>query len=131
MLLLHTKKESCFMLVNIKRIYEMPASEDGVRILVDLVCPRGISKEKLAPDYWLKEVALASELRKWFAHDQDKFEAFNENYKAELTSGKQQQALEKLQAIIKKANKRVALLYGAKVQTHNQAVVLKEILDSE
>ncbi|HLR08469.1 MAG TPA: DUF488 domain-containing protein [Bacillota bacterium] len=119
------------MLVNIKRIYEMPASEDGVRILVDRVWPRGISKEKAALDYWLKEVAPSSELRKWFAHDPEKFEAFKEKYKAELTSGKQQQALEKLQAIIKKANKRVTLLYGAKDQTHNQAVVLKEILDSE
>lgn len=115
------------MSVSIKRIYEDASDQDGFRVLVDRVWPRGISKEKAKLDEWLKEIGPSTELRKWFNHEDDKFDEFEKKYQKELQSGKQKEALKKLQSFIKD-HKHITLLYGAKNETHNQAVVLNNIL---
>lgn len=119
------------MPVQIKRIYEDANQEDGVRVLVDRVWPRGMSKEKANLDYWMKEIGPSSDLRKWFGHDPEKFTAFKEKYKDQLSNGQQQDELSKLKNVTKENNKNVTLLYSAKDKKHNQAVVLKEILDHQ
>src|SRR5699024_211529 len=119
------------MPVEIARIYEENNSHRNIRILVDGIWPRGISKEEAKLDYWLKDVAPSNELRKWFNHDEDKYEEFKDRYKKELESGEQQEALEKLKKLTIKHQKNICLLYGAKDKEHNQAKVLKEILDRQ
>ncbi|MBB5172582.1 DUF488 family protein [Texcoconibacillus texcoconensis] len=114
--------------VKIKRAYEQEANEDGVRILVDRVWPRGLSKEKLQIDEWMKEVAPSKELRKWFGHDPEKFEQFKTRYLDELnTDPLKQECLEKIRRL--KSNQVVTLVQGARDEKHNQAVVLKKVLD--
>ena len=119
------------MAVKIKRVYEDPAKDDGVRILVDRLWPRGLSKEKAKLDHWLKEIGPSTELRKWFNHDPDKFTEFKEKYKAELKSGEQEEALNTLKKIVKDNKKEVTLLFAAKNEEHNQAHVLKEYADHQ
>ncbi|HLR10309.1 MAG TPA: DUF488 family protein [Sporosarcina sp.] len=116
------------MPVSIKRAYEAPHDQDGVRILVDRIWPRGKSKEALKIDHWMKDVAPSTELRQWFNHDADKFEQFKEKYKEEIEGG---EALKKLKELTVKHKKHLTLIYGAKDEKHNQAVVLKEILDHQ
>ena len=118
------------MSVKIKRIYEEPHKNDGIRILVDRIWPRGLSKENAKLDDWMKGVGPSSELRKWFNHDPDKFDEFKQKYKEELKSGTQQKELKKLKDITKRHDKKVTLVYAAKDKENNQAKVLKEILDS-
>lgn len=117
------------MVIRVKRIYEASSDEDGMRILVDRIWPRGISKENAKLEGWLKEIAPSTELRKEFNHDPSKFPEFKKKYKEELESGEQRIQLEKLKQIIKTGNA-VTLLYGAKDEKHNQAVVLKEVLEA-
>lgn len=112
------------MSITVKRIYESFAKEDGYRILVDRFWPRGIKKEQAHVDTWLKEVAPGTELRKWFAHDPKKWKQFITKYKTELKSS---DALKELKALVKE-HKKVTLLFGAKDEEHNQAVVLKQML---
>jgi uncharacterized protein YeaO (DUF488 family) len=112
------------MKVKLKRVYEDPSEEDGTRILVDRLWPRGLTKEKAHVDLWLKEVAPSNELRKWFAHDPAKWPEFKSRYKDELKHNGPQLALLK-QAITKGPT---TLLYGAKDTEHNEAVVLQELL---
>lgn len=83
------------MPVQIKRAYEKVTKEDGMRILVDRLWPRGVSKEKLAIDHWMKEIAPSTSLRQWFGHDPEKFEEFKKRYKKELASGQHEEQLEK------------------------------------
>lgn len=109
-----------------KRIYQAPASTDGHRVLVDRIWPRGVSKEKAELDEWYKELAPTTDLRKWFNHKEERFTEFKERYKEELQQHKEE--LQKLKKIAE--DKRVCLLYGAKDEKHNQAVVLKEVLES-
>jgi len=116
------------MACKINRIYNN-LDERGIRVLVDRVWPRGISKDKANLDHWLKDIAPSSELRKWFNHEPSKFEAFKEKYKQELESGDQQEALNKLKEIYKENKQTLIILYGAKDEKHNQAIVLKEIVD--
>lgn len=116
------------MPVTIKRAYDEPKEQDGVRVLVDRMWPRGKSKEELKIDHWMKEVAPSSELRKWFNHEAEKFEEFKTKYKEEI-EGKD--ALERLKDLTIKHKKDLTLVYGAKDEKHNQAVVLKEILDHQ
>ena len=97
-------------------------TDDGVRILVDRLWPRGLTKEKAALDLWLKDIAPSTELRKWFAHDPEKWKEFQRRYTAELKSNPD--ALELLSAEIR--NGPVTLLYAAKDQDHNEAVVILE-----
>lgn len=113
--------------IKIKRAYENPASDDGIRVLVDRLWPRGITKESLKLDYWLKEVAPSNELRKWFHHESGKFEDFKMKYKEEL----QQKHLQELNQIKEGPGEVLTLVYGAKDEKHNQAVVLKEILEQK
>ena len=112
------------MKLTIKRVYEEPDKDDGTRILIDRLWPRGLSKEKAHVDLWLKEIAPSTELRKWFAHDPAKWTEFKTRYRAELKHNSEQLAVLK-QAIIKGP---VTLLYGAKDEQHNDAIVLQELL---
>jgi uncharacterized protein YeaO (DUF488 family) len=115
--------------IQCKRIYEDASIEDGIRILVDRLWPRGITKEKAKLDYWLKEVAPSNELRKWYHHDGGTFDEFQQKYRDELQQGEQQEALEKLKGIVYRNKGTVTLLYGAKDEENNQAVILKNILE--
>lgn len=109
------------MHIAIKRIYEEPAVDDGMRVLVDRIWPRGVSKEAATLDRWLKEVAPSTELRKWFAHDVTKWQTFLDRYAKELEQSKAAVAWLREQAIAGK----VTLLYSARDEQHNQAVALK------
>ena len=111
----------------IKRVYEEEGNDDGVRVLIDRVWPRGVSKEKADLDEWFKDAAPSTELRKWFNHETDKFSEFKEKYKEELkTDGEKIKAVSVLLDLNK--DRDVTLLYGAKDQKINHAVVLKEYL---
>jgi uncharacterized protein YeaO (DUF488 family) len=112
------------MRISIKRIYDEPALNDGKRILVDRLWPRGVSKEKAKLDLWLKDIAPSTELRKWFDHDPRKWAEFRKKYHAELKNNVE--VVSQLKKIAKKAN--VTLLYGAKDEKHNEAVVIMEYL---
>ena len=112
------------MKLKIKRVYETPAEKDGVRILVDRLWPRGLTKEKARVDLWMKEIAPSNGLRRWFAHDPAKWSEFKTRYHAELKKNGEQVACLK-QAM---SEGPVTLLYGAKDEEHNEAVVLQELL---
>jgi uncharacterized protein YeaO (DUF488 family) len=112
------------MTIKLKRVYEAPAKDDGTRILLDRLWPRGLTKEKAHVDLWLKEVAPSTDLRKWFAHDPAKWPEFKTRYRAELKQNSKPVAL--LKAAIAKGP--AILLYGAKDQEHNEAIVLHELL---
>jgi len=109
----------------IKRIYEEPADDEGYRVLVDRLWPRGVSKEDAQLDDWMKKITPSPELRKWFDHDPDKFEEFKKRYEHELAS--KDEPVQKLLDIAE--NQKVTLLYAAKDETHNHAIVLKEFLE--
>ena len=110
--------------IRIKRIYEPVEAKDGSRILVDRLWPRGIKKENAHLDHWMKQVAPSTELRKWFAHEPAKWELFQKKYKEEL---EKTGALDELISYIKKY-KKVSLLYAARDERHNHAIVLRELL---
>lgn len=110
--------------VGIKRVYEAPEPQDGYRILVDRIWPRGLSKERAAVDEWLKEVGPSTELRRWFGHDPERFQAFATRYRAELQGSPALAELRRLCA----EHDRVTLVYGAKDTEHNQAVVLRGLV---
>jgi uncharacterized protein YeaO (DUF488 family) len=111
--------------LRIKRVYDEPDREDGKRILVDRLWPRGLTKEKAKVDLWLKDLAPSTELRKWFAHDAAKWEEFQTRYLEELKTKKDQLSLLKLEA----AKRTVTLVYGARDQQHNEAVILQRLLE--
>lgn len=111
--------------VETKRIYEEASVDDGYRVLVDRLWPRGVSREKAKLDEWLKEVGPSDELRKWFDHDPAKFNEFKARYQKELETNS---AFSELQKIAKEHSK-VTLLYSAHDSEHNQAVVLQAQLD--
>ena len=106
------------------RAYEAPQPSDGTRFLVDRIWPRGVKKEALDIEGWLKEIAPSDELRKWFGHDPKKWEEFQERYFAELES--KQEALEPIQEAAEQGT--VTLVYGAKDTEHNNAVALRTYL---
>jgi len=112
------------MNVKTKRVYQQKEADDGTRILVDRLWPRGLTKEKAAVDVWLKELAPSTALRKWFNHEVDKWNEFQKRYQQELKGNKEQVLL--LEGEIKKGA--VTLVYGAKDEDHNEAVVLKKWL---
>ncbi len=114
------------MKIATKRIYEKYSREDGVRILVDRLWPRGVSKAEARIDFWLKDVAPSPELRKWFAHDPKKWPEFKRKYVSELR--KNDEHVEALKDIVWK-NKIVTLLYAAKDTEHNEALVLQDFLE--
>ena len=112
-------------MIKTKRIYESPAEEDGFRILVDRLWPRGVQKEKAKIDLWLKEIPPSDDLRKWFAHDPQKWEEFKKKYAKELAT--KQGLLNEIRQIEKEKGT-VTFLYSAKDTEHNNAVALKTIL---
>ncbi len=112
------------MPIKLKRAYETAEPEDGFRILVDRLWPRGISKNAAHVDLWLKEIAPSTSLRKWFAHDPAKWAAFRQRYVHEL-----QQNPEVLGQLVEHLSAGpITLVYSAKDELHNDAVVLKEFL---
>ncbi len=108
-----------------KRVYEGTAASDGTRFLVERLWPRGIKKEDLKMKAWLKDVAPSPELRKWFAHDPEKWTEFKKRYRAELKSNPD--AWKPILEAAKKGN--VTLLYSARDTEHNSALLLKDFLE--
>ena len=113
--------------IKIKRIYENADSSDGYRVLIDRLWPRGVSKKDAKLDQWNKELAPSTELRKWFDHTPERFEDFKKRYREELKS--QEVELNQLYAMAK--SKDITLLYAAKDEEMNNAVVLREILSKK
>ena len=112
-------------MIQLKRVYEKPSRKDGVRILVDRLWPRGLTKERAAVTLWLKDVAPSSELRKWFGHDPVKWKEFQVRYRKELRQKK-----DVLKLLKQKSEERtVTLVYGARDEQHNEAVVLRKIVE--
>ncbi|MGC9227354.1 DUF488 domain-containing protein [Caldivirga sp.] len=111
-------------MIRVKRIYEPPSSDDGVRILVDRLWPRGISKDEAKVDLWLRDVAPSDELRRWFSHDPAKWEEFKSRYFNELRNNP------KVKVIIEilREGKTITLLYSSK-SPYNNAVALREYLE--
>ncbi len=109
--------------VQIKRIYQAAGPDDGQRVLVDRLWPRGISKERAALDLWLPEVAPSNELRTWFNHDDERWNEFEQRYREELRTNTHLETLVELSR-----HGSLTLLYGAKNEAHNQAVVLRAVV---
>jgi uncharacterized protein YeaO (DUF488 family) len=112
------------MALQIKRAYDPPSPKDGTRILVDRLWPRGLTKEEAGVDLWLKEIAPSTELRVWFGHDPSKWQEFRSRYRAELHDKPELMASVKERA----EDGVVTLLYAAKDEKHNHALVLLEQL---
>ncbi len=110
--------------LKLKRAYEAPARGDGTRILVDRLWPRGLKKETAAIDHWFKEIAPSTELRKWFSHDPERWSEFRRRYARELRAHADQ--LENIRALVRRGT--VTLIYSARDEQHNDAVVLHDIL---
>ena len=109
----------------IRRAYDEPTNNDGYRVLVDRVWPRGVSKEDAQLDEWCKQIAPSTELRKWFGHDPERWEEFRSRYRAELSDRD-----DLVEALVERTrHRRVTLVFGAKDTEHNQAVVLAELID--
>jgi uncharacterized protein YeaO (DUF488 family) len=114
-------------MIQVKRVYSAPSKQDGVRILVDRVWPRGFSKERARIDEWRKELAPSTALRKWFAHEPAKWMGFQARYRKELAASGLIEALRELAA--RGGHEAITLIYSAADEQHNQAVVLKEFLE--
>jgi uncharacterized protein YeaO (DUF488 family) len=111
-------------MIHLKRVYEEPSKNDGVRVLVERLWPRGLTKERAAVDLWLKELAPSAELRKWFGHDPDRWKQFRDRYRRELRAKKDAVRLLKQKA---RAGT-VTLVYAARDEEHNGALVLQRFL---
>jgi uncharacterized protein YeaO (DUF488 family) len=113
------------MSIRLKRAYETPAVGDGARVLVDRLWPRGLARERVQLDAWLKEIAPSTELRKWFGHDPKRWPEFKRRYFEELDG--RDQALQELLSMVRAGH--VTLLYGARDEQHNHALALREYLE--
>lgn len=111
-----------------KRIYETPAETDGFRVLVDKLWPRGMKKENAEIDLWAKEITPSNELRKWFSHIPEKYDEFKKRYRQELSESSASRKFKDL-CIEKLNDNNVTLLYAAKSEKYNHAVVLKDWLE--
>ncbi len=118
------------MSVAIKRVYEMASRADGIRVLVDRLWPRGLTKERAAVDEWLRDLAPSDELRRWFHVRTDHWDSFRKKYLKELSKAEAQAALRRLYQLAHK-RKRLTLLFASKTETRNNALVLKELLDGK
>ncbi|MGH7156799.1 MAG: DUF488 domain-containing protein [Candidatus Saccharimonadales bacterium] len=112
-------------MITIKRIYEPKSPNDGYRVLVDRLWPRGVSKDKAAIDLWMKDIGPSNELRKWFNHDPKKWLEFQKRYEVVLKSKTDE--LDSLRRL-EKEHRTVTMLYGARDQQHNEAVVIAGML---
>ncbi len=113
--------------VRIKRVYEAPSPDDGFRVLVDRIWPRGVSKEKADVDLWAKDLGPSTELRKWFNHESAKWEGFQRRYLLELTDKRSD-----LRSLKQRAGKRpLTIVYSARNETQNQAIVLRDLMMSD
>ena len=110
--------------IRLKRAYLPPSPEDGVRVLVDRLWPRGVRKADAAIDRWAKEVAPSTELRRWFGHDSSRWEEFRRRYRAELS--RNAALMNELRAVAQKG--RLTLVYAARDELHNEAVILRDVL---
>jgi uncharacterized protein YeaO (DUF488 family) len=115
-------------MIKIKRVYEKPAKEDGWRVLVDRLWPRGMTKEAAHLDAWMKDVAPSDALRKWFGHEPEKWTGFQRRYRSEVAKKNEMVAELKKMA---KEHGTLTLIYGAKDEEHNEAVVLADILKAK
>ena len=116
------------MRVRLRRVYEPPGpdAEEGFRVLVDRVWPRGLSRDRLELDAWLRELAPSNELRRWFGHRPERWEEFQARFRAELQGGERSRLLEELAERARRGT--VTLLYGARDPERNQAVVIGDVL---
>jgi uncharacterized protein YeaO (DUF488 family) len=112
-------------MLKIKRIYDSPEKDDGFRLLVDRLWPRGVSKDRAHVDLWMKEIGPSTALRKWFGHDPKRWTEFAAKYRKELTGKKD---LVRQIKKLKSENKNLTLVYSAHDPVHNQAVVLLRYL---
>ena len=112
--------------VRITRIYEAPQQDDGLRVLVDRLWPRGLSKDRAAVDHWLRDIAPSDELRRWFGHDAPRWPELERRYFAELAA--KPEAVAQLRALLADAAA-VTLLYGARDEVHNNARAFADYLD--
>jgi uncharacterized protein YeaO (DUF488 family) len=110
--------------VKLKRAYEAPAAGDGVRVLVDRLWPRGVSKEDAGLDQWMKDIAPSAELRKWFGHDPARWDEFRHRYAQELKQNSE--LIDQLRGLARQGP--LTLVYAAHDELHNDAVVLRELL---
>lgn len=110
--------------IRLKRAYEKPVPDDGTRVLIDRLWPRGVTKAEAAIDQWAKDLAPSTELRQWFGHDPRRWEEFRRRYAEELHQHADE--LERLRAMARKGP--VTLVYGARDDEHNNAVVMREVL---
>jgi uncharacterized protein YeaO (DUF488 family) len=116
-------------MVKIKRAYDKVEKDDGIRVLVDRLWPRGLKQEEIKIDLWLKEVAASTELRKWFSHDPSRWKEFCMKYNQELKNDEEKRkALIELGELASRGN--LTLIYSAKDEKHNNAVVLKKLIES-
>lgn len=113
------------LVVRLKRAYDQPSSGDGTRALVDRVWPRGVTKKRLKIDAWMRDIAPSVTLRRWFGHDPEKWEEFQQRYLKELAD--KQNLLQELAGRARQG--KLTLVYGAHDPVHNQAVVLREVLE--
>jgi uncharacterized protein YeaO (DUF488 family) len=115
------------MMIQVKRAYEQPSKDDGERFLVERLWPRGVKKESLQLEAWLKDVAPSTELRTWFQHDPRKWDEFRRQYFRELEKG-----ADAWQLLLARARRgRVTLVYSAHDTEHNNAIALKQFLDQK
>jgi uncharacterized protein YeaO (DUF488 family) len=110
--------------IRLKRAYEAPAPDDGTRILIDRLWPRGVKKSDAAIDEWMKEIAPSTQLRKWFGHDPGRWEEFRRRYQTEIRQHTDE--FVRLRALAQRG--RITLVFSARDEAHNDAVVLKDLL---
>lgn len=116
------------MAILVKRVTEPASADDGYRVLVERLWPRGVTKEKAKIDLWLKDAGAGTELRKWFAHDPGKWEAFRKKYFEEMEA--KPEVVARLREILAK-NRKVTFVFSAHDGVHNNAVTLKEFLERQ
>jgi uncharacterized protein YeaO (DUF488 family) len=114
-------------MVKLRRAYEAPLDIEGQRYLIDRLWPRGIKKENLPLEAWLKEIAPSQGLRKWFAHDPEKWEEFRERFRRELREPAKEQILRRLAAEARKGT--ITLIFASRERKYNNAVVIKELIE--
>ncbi len=112
--------------IRLKRVYDPPSPDDGLRVLVDRLWPRGIKKEAARIDLWAQDIAPSARLRQWFGHDPARWAEFRKRYQAELAAN--EAAVASLRSATRTA-KRLTLVFGAKDEERNNAVVLRETLE--